>query len=99
MPGSETMTRCGSSSRPTAARWGTLGKDGWEVSRWSVRDGRLVIDRETNPIRRAVRPVALRLGVRTEPVETYYLAWLTADELTMGHYNGHVTELIRAPAH
>src|SRR5438067_2425550 len=43
------------------ARWGILGDDAWEVGHWSVRDGAIVIDHEVNPIRRAIRPAALRI--------------------------------------
>jgi hypothetical protein len=79
--------------------WGTPGEEYREVGRWSVRGDGIVIDRETNPARRAVRPVALRLGVRVEPVVTFRFAWLTADVLTVRQNDGPETVLIRAPAH
>src|SRR4051812_43086359 len=42
--------------------------DLWELGRWSVRDGTIVMDREASPFLRAGRPVALRLGVSVGPI-------------------------------
>jgi hypothetical protein len=52
------------------------------VSHWSARGGIFVLDHETSPLRRAVRPVAVRLGVRVGAADTWQITWLTADIFT-----------------
>ncbi len=70
------------------------GRDG---PRWSVRGGRLVLDFEPSPVRRALRPAEL-VGFRFLPAPAFRLVSVSADELQVERAGGGSTAWTRAPA-
>src|SRR2546430_854522 len=78
-----------------------LGGDGSRIrayppARWYAYGGVLVIDYEMNSFRRALRPVADRIGLAVRPMGRDRLAWVTADELVLTSEGGRQVAYTRA---
>jgi hypothetical protein len=67
-------------------------------ARWWVRDGQLVVDLETDPIRRSLRPLAGQIGVVVADVAVFPLASVTTNEMVITHARGPRRTWTRAPA-
>jgi hypothetical protein len=65
----------------TYAGPGRVGVTSVETAHWSLRAGMLIFDHELNSFRRTLRPVADRIGMDIERVETYPLASVTGPKM------------------
>ncbi len=66
--------------------------------RWSVRDGKLVVDLEADALRRSLRSVAGPLGLSVADVGVFPLASVSAGEMVIAHPRGPRHTWTRAPA-
>jgi hypothetical protein len=66
--------------------WNDAGSD--QNALWRIRDGKLIADCETNPLRRLARPVASFVPINIRPVEAYALVSVTADEFVIEDSDG-----------
>jgi hypothetical protein len=53
----------------------------WDFARWSLSGDWLTLDYEPSAVRRALRPVAGRIGVAARPVSSAQLSFVTPDEI------------------